>query len=60
MQQKLMWNLLKKSVRSIGRIAIKLSKATEKSVKLLIEIVRSKINYVVQESVIVIKDIFRK
>lgn len=53
-------DFVRKSVRAIGRIAIKLERAAEKCVTVLLELIRSKINYVVQESIIVIRDIFRK
>lgn len=51
---------MKKTVRAIGRCAIKLEKAAEKCVQALWECVKSKNNLVVQESIIVIRDIFRK
>ena len=58
---------VRKSVRSIGNIAIKLERAAERCVKVLLELLEStsnyasqKSNHVVQESIIVIKDIFRK
>lgn len=51
---------VRKSVRTIGRCAIKLDKASERCVQCLWELLNSKVNYVVQEVVIVIKDIFRK
>ncbi len=51
---------VKKAVRAIGRCAIKLEKAAEKCVHVLWECVKSKVGYVVQESIIVIRDIFRK
>jgi AP-1 complex subunit beta-1 len=58
---------VRKSVRSIGSIAIKLERAAEKSVEVLLELIQStsnyarqKSNHVVQESIIVIKDVFRK
>ena len=51
---------VKKAVRAIGRCAIKLEKAAEKCVHVLWECVKSKVQYVVQESIIVIRDIFRK
>jgi len=41
-------------------VAIKLESAAEKCVHVLSELVKTKVNYVVQESVIVIKDIFRR
>ena len=51
---------VRKSVRAIGRIAIKLAGAADRCVKVLLDLIKMKVNYVVQESVIVIKDIFRK
>eukprot|EP01052_Picozoa_sp_SAG31_P034396 SAG31_NODE_4014_length_3664_cov_2.541094_1_plen_904_part_00 len=60
-------DFVRKSVRSIGLIAIKLEKAAERCVKVLLELIQStsnygrqKSNHVVQESIVVIKDIFRK
>lgn len=49
-----------KSVRSIGRIAVNLESAAERCVKILLELLSTKVNYVVQEGIVVIKDIFRK
>lgn len=51
---------VRKAVRAIGRCAIKLERASEKCVHVLIEIIKTKISYVVQEAVVVIKDIFRR
>jgi len=51
---------VRKSVRAIGRIAIKLSVAADRCIKVLLDLIKMKVNYVVQESIIVIKDIFRK
>jgi len=51
---------VRRAVRAIGRIAIKLESGAEKCVHVLSELVKTKVNYVVQESVIVIKDIFRR
>jgi AP-1 complex subunit beta-1 len=51
---------VRKSVRAIGRCAIKLQRAAERCINVLLELIQTKINYVVQESIIVIKDIFRK
>eukprot|EP01097_Dermamoeba_algensis_P003025 TRINITY_DN2220_c0_g1_i1.p1 TRINITY_DN2220_c0_g1~~TRINITY_DN2220_c0_g1_i1.p1 ORF type:complete len:556 (-),score=135.24 TRINITY_DN2220_c0_g1_i1:200-1867(-) len=51
---------VRKSVRAIGRLAIKLENATEKCVQALLELIQTKVNYVVQEVIIVVKDIFRK
>lgn len=51
---------VRKSVRTIGRCAIKLEKAAEKCVTALWDCLKTKVNYVVMESIIVIRDIFRK
>jgi len=51
---------VRKSVLAIGRCAIKIDQAAEKCIKVLLELIQTKVNYVVQEAVIVIKDIFRK
>lgn len=51
---------VRKSVRAIGRCAIKLEKAAQRCINALLELIETKVNYVVQEAIIVIKDIFRK
>jgi len=51
---------VRKSVRAIGRCAIKLESAAENCVRTLLELIDTKVSYVVQEAVIVIKDIFRR
>jgi len=51
---------VRKSVRAIGRIAIKLPDAADRCISVLLELIQTKVNYVVQEAVVVIKDIFRK
>jgi AP-1 complex subunit beta-1 len=51
---------VRKSVRAIGRCAIKLDTAAERCVKVLLDLIETKVSYVVQEAVIVIKDIFRR
>ncbi|KAL4461506.1 hypothetical protein ABPG74_016130 [Tetrahymena malaccensis] len=52
--------IAKKSIRAIGRCAIKLDKAAQKCVQVLRDCLRSKDDYVTQETIIVIRDIFRK
>ena len=47
-------------VSAIGRCAVKLERAAERCIGVLLELIQTKVNYVVQESVIVIKDIFRR
>ena len=51
---------VRKSVRAIGRCAIKLEKAADRCISCLLELITLKVNYVVQEAIIVIRDIFRK
>ena len=53
-------DFVRKSVRAIGRCAIKVEGAAEKCVATLLELIKTKVNYVVQEAIVVIKDIFRK
>ena len=53
-------DFVRKSVSSIGRCAIKLERAAERCISVLLELIQSKVNYVVQEAVVVIKDIFRR
>ncbi|KAI0496500.1 hypothetical protein KFK09_022817 [Dendrobium nobile] len=45
---------------SIGLCAIKLERAAERCISVLLELIKVKVNYVVQEAIIVIKDIFRR
>jgi AP-1 complex subunit beta-1 len=51
---------VRRSVRAIGRCAIKLEKAAQKCIDVLLDLIQTKVNYVVQEAIIVIKDIFRR
>jgi len=51
---------VRKAVLAIGRCAIKIDKAAERCIQVLLELIQTKVNYVVQEAIIVIKDIFRK
>jgi vesicle coat complex subunit len=51
---------VRKSVKTIGRCAIKIESAADKCVQVLLDLIKSKVNYVVQEAVIVTCDIFRK
>ena len=53
-------DFVRRSVRAIGRCAIKLDKAAQRCINVLLELIQTKINYVVQEAVIVTKDIFRR
>ncbi|KAJ2431100.1 hypothetical protein IWW41_003021, partial [Coemansia sp. RSA 2522] len=53
-------DFVRKAVRSIGRIAIKIELAADRSVRALMDLIQTKVNYVVQEAIVVIRDIFRK
>lgn len=50
---------VRKAVRAIGYCAISIQSAAERCINVLLELIQTKVNYVVQESVIVIRDIFR-
>ena len=53
-------DFVRRSVRAIGRCAIKLERAAQRCINVLLELIQTKVNYVVQEAVIVTKDIFRR
>lgn len=53
-------DFVRKSVRSIGRLAIKIPSAADKCITVLLQLISTKITYVTQEAVVVIKDIFRR
>ena len=48
-------DFVRKSVRAIGRCAIKVEQAAEKCVSTLLDLIQTKVNYVVQEAIVVIK-----
>ncbi len=50
----------RKAVRSIGRLAIKIESSADRCIHALLALIQTKVNYVVQEAIVVIKDIFRK
>lgn len=53
-------DFVRKAVRSIGRLAIKISGASDRCIQTLLLLMQTKISYVVQEAIVVIKDIFRR
>ncbi|KAH9854157.1 Adaptor protein complex beta subunit [Lenzites betulinus] len=53
-------DFVRKAVRSIGRLAIKVQAAADACIQALLELIETKVTYVVQEAVIVIKDVFRR
>jgi len=53
-------DFVRKAVRSIGRLAIKVKPAADDCIQSLLKLIETKISYVVQETIIVTKDIFRR
>lgn len=53
-------HFVRKAVRAIGKLAIKIEPAARQCINLLLELVATKITYIVQEATVVIKNIFRK
>ncbi|KAI1795945.1 Adaptor protein complex beta subunit [Ganoderma leucocontextum] len=53
-------DFVRKAVRSIGRLAIKVEPAADSCIQALLDLMDTKVSYVVQEAVIVIKDVFRR
>ncbi|KAI0748046.1 Adaptor protein complex beta subunit [Daedaleopsis nitida] len=53
-------DFVRKAVRSIGRLAIKVQPAADSCIQALLDLIETKVTYVVQEAVIVIKDVFRR
>lgn len=51
---------MRKAVRSIGRLAIKVKPAADSCIESLLKLIETKVTYVVQEAIIVTKDIFRR
>jgi AP-1 complex subunit beta-1 len=53
-------DFVRRSVRAIGRCAVAIEAAAERCVNVLLDLIKTRVNYVVQEAVVVIKDIFRR
>ncbi|KAF3492183.1 oxidation resistance protein 1 [Arthroderma uncinatum] len=53
-------DFVRRAVKAIGQTAIKIELTAEKCVATLLDLINTKVNYVVQEAIVVIKDIFRK
>eukprot|EP00659_Diplonema_papillatum_P019264 gene19264-29673_t len=51
---------VRKAVRAIGFTAIKIESSAEECAGVLSSLIKSKVNYVVQECIIVVRDVFRK
>lgn len=50
----------RKAVRAVGALAVRLEPAAERCVGVLLELVRTRVPYVVQEAVVVVRDVFRR
>ncbi|ODQ67744.1 Adaptor protein complex beta subunit [Nadsonia fulvescens var. elongata DSM 6958] len=53
-------DFVRRAIRAIGQCAIKIESAVEKCVNVLMDLIYNKVNYVLQEVVIVMKDVLRK
>jgi len=53
-------DFVRRAVKAIGQAAIKIESASERCVNTLVDLINTKVNYVVQEAIVVIADIFRK
>lgn len=51
---------VRKAVRALGRCAIKLENVANQCIATLIDLINTKVNYIVQEAIVVIRDIFRR
>jgi len=48
-------DFVRKSVRAIGICAVKIERAADRCIDVLLELIQTKVSYVVQEAVVVIK-----
>jgi AP-1 complex subunit beta-1 len=48
-------DFVKRAVRAIGQVAIKIDSAAERCVTVLLDLINTKVNYVVQEAIVVVK-----
>lgn len=53
-------DFVRKSVRAIGKLAIKIAPAAQLCISTLLSLVSTKVSYIVQEATVVIRNIFRK
>lgn len=53
-------HFVRKAVRAIGKLAIKIEPAASQCISLLLELVATKVTYIVQEATVVIRNIFRR
>ena len=53
-------HFVRKAVRAIGKLAIKIEPAAQDCIDSLLQLVSTKVSYIVQEATVVIRNIFRK
>jgi AP-1 complex subunit beta-1 len=53
-------DFVRKSIKAIGQTAITIESASERCVNVLLDLIGTRVSYVVQEAVVVMKDVFRK
>ena len=53
-------DFVRRAVKAIAQVAIKIEEASQKCVNALLDLMATKVNYVVQEVIVVVKDILRK
>ncbi|KAK9360420.1 adaptin N terminal region-domain-containing protein, partial [Lipomyces starkeyi] len=53
-------DFVKRAVRAIGQCAIKIESSAQRCVNVLLDLINTKVNYVVQEAVIVMRDVLRR
>ncbi|KAF7317952.1 AP complex subunit beta [Mycena kentingensis (nom. inval.)] len=53
-------DFVRKSIKCIGQTAVKIDAAAERCVNVLLELIDTRVSYVVQEAIVVMKDLFRK
>ena len=53
-------DFVRRAIRAIGQCAIKIDEAAERCINVLLELISTRVTYVVQEAIVVIKDIFRR
>ncbi|KAH9056437.1 Adaptor protein complex beta subunit [Lactarius vividus] len=53
-------DFVRRSIKAIGQAAVKIEAGAERCVNVLLDLIATRVSYVVQEAVVVMKDIFRR
>ncbi|VDC04853.1 unnamed protein product [Peniophora sp. CBMAI 1063] len=53
-------DFVRRSIKAIGQTAVKIEAGAERCVNVLLDLISTRVSYVVQEAVVVMKDIFRR